>query len=500
MEHNHNNNKLSEIPEHSKHTQHSQYSQNSIHSEFSKDSEHLVLSEEQCSCEHCHHENEHAIEHEYEYPHNHSHSHSQTHSQTHSHHHEFEHIPLNPFSHSLESEVHGRIDIDHYLRENAEKPYHTQVNHPPSNVEKMLDRYHYFNVIHSIATYQKFQDRFCQSVWNSFMDLNEQHQHLVNFNDTIMNPMVESIEKNNHLLQSILMDYQEELNTIQLIQNSQLNLGFSINQIPSYDDRDKLISTIKQCVRDWSVEGKAERDQCYKPILQELEERFPSTTSNGNSRSNIRVLSPGSGLGRLPYEITKLGFSSEGNEFSYFMLVFSNFFLNCVDSVEEYEIYPWVNSRSNLKQRNDQFVKYKIPDEIPSQHLTKFDGEFSMSAGDFIELYSQQEGRWDAICTCFFIDTAKNIFEYIETIRKALKDDGIWINLGPLLYHFAGMDNYFSVELSNDELLNVIEKLGFVIEKQHFVNCFYTSRNTSMLQQSYDCSFFVARKVKIENK
>ena len=98
---------------------------------------------------------------------------------------------------------------------------------------------------------------------------------------------------------------------------------------------------------------------------------------------------------------------------------------------------------------------------------------------------------WDAVVTCFFLDTAHNIVEYIEIISKVLKDGGVsssalgiimnyllfvnqlqrssefsdfckliivkavlrlifilcvnfnqqvWINLGPLLYHFA--DSY----------------------------------------------------------
>jgi carnosine N-methyltransferase len=38
---------------------------------------------------------------------------------------------------------------------------------------------------------------------------------------------------------------------------------------------DKVRSTIRQCARDWSSEGFAEREQCYGPILNELKERFP---------------------------------------------------------------------------------------------------------------------------------------------------------------------------------------------------------------------------------
>lgn len=45
-------------------------------------------------------------------------------------------------------------------------------------------------------------------------------------------------------------------------------------------------------------------------------------------------------------------------------------------------------------------------------------------------------GQWDAVLTCFFIDTAQNIVTYIETIATLLREGGVWINLGPLLYHF----------------------------------------------------------------
>ena len=36
--------------------------------------------------------------------------------------------------------------------------------------------------------------------------------------------------------------------------------------------------------------------------------------------------------------------------------------------------------------------------------------------------------------TVFFIDTAHNIIDYIETISKILKPGGVWINLGNDLY------------------------------------------------------------------
>lgn len=35
-------------------------------------------------------------------------------------------------------------------------------------------------------------------------------------------------------------------------------------------DVDRVNTTLKQIVRDWSSEGKRERELCYEPILDEL--------------------------------------------------------------------------------------------------------------------------------------------------------------------------------------------------------------------------------------
>ena len=44
--------------------------------------------------------------------------------------------------------------------------------------------------------------------------------------------------------------------------------------------------------------------------------------------SSVTVLVPGAGLGRLAFEIARLGYSCQGNEWSLFMLFASNFVLN----------------------------------------------------------------------------------------------------------------------------------------------------------------------------
>jgi hypothetical protein len=40
---------------------------------------------------------------------------------------------------------------------------------------------------------------------------------------------------------------------------------------PTSFDFDKVQAVFKQIARDWSTDGQAERDSCYKPIIEEIE-------------------------------------------------------------------------------------------------------------------------------------------------------------------------------------------------------------------------------------
>jgi hypothetical protein len=75
-------------------------------------------------------------------------------------------------------------------------------------------------------------------------------------------------------------------------------------------------------------------------------------------------------------------------------------------------------------------------------------------------------GKWDAVVTCFFLDTAQNIVEYLRTIYETLKDDGIWINLGPTLWHYESSSNPkdLSIELDVLEIKELSKKIGFQFE------------------------------------
>mmetsp|Transcript_28472 Transcript_28472/g.72558 ORF Transcript_28472/g.72558 Transcript_28472/m.72558 type:complete len:303 (-) Transcript_28472:1190-2098(-) len=88
---------------------------------------------------------------------------------------------------------------------------------------------------------------------------------------------------------------------------------------------------------------------------------------------------------------------------------------------------------------------------LTGDELSDSSVSLSMTAGDFTEVYRHRFSSYDAVTTCFFIDTAKNILEYLVIIALSLRPGGRWINLGPLLYHFADTGEQ-SIELPLDDV------------------------------------------------
>jgi len=87
------------------------------------------------------------------------------------------------------------------------------------------------------------------------------------------------------------------------------------------------------------------------------------------------------------------------------------------------------------------------------------------------------------------------VVAYVEKIYELLKPGGYWINFGPLLYHFADLAGESSIELSYEDLREVIVKLNFdIIKEKTRMKTGYTDSSLSMLRYQYDCVYFVARK------
>merc|ERR1711862_446135 len=100
-------------------------------------------------------------------------------------------------------------------------------------------------------------------------------------------------------------------------------------------------------------------------------------------------------------------------------------------------------------------------------------------------------GEWDAVVTCFFIDTAKNIFIYIRTLAAIIRPGGAWVNIGPLLLHYAENKDDVSIELSWEEVRPAICKyFDFAVERQQ--DAVYTSNSSALKKTRYRCLVFTA--------
>lgn len=283
----------------------------------------------------------------------------------------------------------------------------------------------------------------------------------------------------------------------------------------------KVSSVLKSLARDWSQDGKEERDMAYEPILKSVTQYVPIN----DEKKPPRLCVPGAGVGRLALELVKLGYAVQGNEFSLQMLLASDFILNsgqvCTPE-RPLAISPWLLESRNVHSPADPVRKIMIPDVNPADLLTNTTREalpdFSMAAGDFASIYAEPShvGTWDAVVCCFFLDAAPSIVHYIQIMYAMLKEGGTLIHLGPLLYHFAGpamrpddqshegyqtrfsyLDKRFmtSVDLTWQDIREVLVNVGFVIEDERTgIESRYTADVNSMMNMTYRCVHLVARK------
>eukprot|EP00397_Hematodinium_sp_SG-2012_P034568 GEMP01037087.1.p1 GENE.GEMP01037087.1~~GEMP01037087.1.p1 ORF type:complete len:469 (+),score=66.31 GEMP01037087.1:111-1517(+) len=277
--------------------------------------------------------------------------------------------------------------------------------------------------------------------------------------------------------------------------------NFTKRGVPDWHDVEernllKVRCTLRQLVRDWADEGARERETNYDPLLDALERYVPITPAmREGTEAPPRVVCPGSGLGRLPYDAVCRGYSAFGNEFSYHMLFVSDYLLNNTLREKQYEVYPYVMSLKNRKKATDNLRSFRIPNVNPGEYMMKRRcplSEFSVVTGEFVEVFKDMN-YFNAILTCFFIDTAKNFFMYVRSFASLVPEGGVWINIGPLLWHFAEQASEVSIELTWTQCKKVISEYFSIVE-QEFRTVHYTVDADSIQSTLYNCIFYVARR------
>ena len=112
--------------------------------------------------------------------------------------------------------------------------------------------------------------------------------------------------------------------------------------------------------------------------------------------------------------------------------------------------HPFIDMWSHHATTADLQREVAFPDQLLDE------SSVLMVEGDFTRVFHAPQQPFDVVVTHFFIDTARNLITYLETIYHALEPGGFWINSGPLLYGSGPF-----VQLSLDEIVAVAEDMGF---------------------------------------
>ena len=237
-------------------------------------------------------------------------------------------------------------------------------------------------------------------------------------------------------------------------------------------------------MRDWTKESKKERELNYNPIISEVKKYL---------KPKSKILLPGAALLRLGYELAKNNYDVDANDFNFSNVLLCDYLFN-YSKKDQFEFQPLIRSFSNYLSEDTVFRKYTFPDEDISTNL-KNKGKITLTGGDFTKLFNDKKEYYDCIITCFFIDTATNVFQYIDVIEKVLKKGGIWINFGPLSYHWIGYQNIPTIELPYDKLKEVILNFGFeYLNEEKNKTITYCEIDGFMKNDVFDCVFFTAKK------
>ena len=222
-----------------------------------------------------------------------------------------------------------------------------------------------------------------------------------------------------------------------------------------YDD---VYQVFPHATRDWSDEGAPIRAQIYAPMVEELAARLPKGSA---------VLVPGSGLGRLAFELAAAdgaGFRVTGVEASVVMLSAASALLSLPPERGPLQLYPFLHDeRQNELTAAERFMPVALPDARLSSralHLAFEQADFVSSAlRRAKEPRAAEVPRYDAVATNFLVDAVGQVEDLIAAIHGSLRPGGLWLNTGPLQYH-----EHAAVALPLDLLLDAVRAEGFEVE------------------------------------
>ncbi len=284
--------------------------------------------------------------------------------------------------------------------------------------------------------------------------------------------------------------------------------------VPPSSDARLAVPLLLQLMRDWSADGAAERAQCYAPAVAALAE----AVGRRGARHHTRVLVPGSGLGRLAYdlaaalpasEVVAIDPDAHALVLSAAMMTPANTSAadgdapsgSCEAAGARQRIYPSVHVSTNWASTADRLRHVDVPDVTDDVLRAVHDrSNVSLVAGRFPHAVADDpsgDGTWrrfDGAATVFFLDVADDVPAAVAAIGDLLGPGGTWVNCGPLAYPPVGeaLGGPPAYALSGAQLLALVRQRFELIEDRR-VPCTYDALPRRLELTARECLFFVAR-------
>lgn len=305
------------------------------------------------------------------------------------------------------------------------------------------------------------------------------------------------------------INYSDKLNLVDkyFSKNNQILSNIVSNSIAKYEVKDyelklveeqaksnksnnyfRVVESLCHFARDWPVKPSDE----VTPLLDYIK----SQCKDLNNDNTIAIV-PGSGLGKVAHTLAdEMKFSSvHAVEFSWLMVLMNEALYSKypVDKSGKVNVYPYIHTYSNHQNIDDQVRPVEI------QHSLKIPPSLNIHNADFTKFdirdYLKDSEKLNNLIfvTCFFLDTAENLIEYIQSINKIssnFKGKVKWINVGPLKYGTAA-----KIEISNAELKSLVSHMGWKItdEKDPKLLGYLTDRK-GLWQGYYNVTMWTAEK------
>lgn len=242
----------------------------------------------------------------------------------------------------------------------------------------------------------------------------------------------------------------------------------------------RVVESLCHFARDWSDDNEHKKE--IEPLLNFIKNNLSDFNPN-----KTKIIVPGSGLGRVAHECAKLGFETHSVEFSGLMVAM-NEYIYSNDELKD-NIYPYLHTNSNHLTFADQIRSVGI------KHVEK-PLSLSLHCADFTKFESIVKQNEDVvIVTCFFIDTAENLIEYIESINRLCENSKgsngkrLWINMGPLKYGTAA-----KIELTQEEIKQLVKIMGWeIIQEESPELLGYLTDKKGLWQGYYNVVKWVAK-------